>query len=102
MAKVIENRDTHQALPLRSRSAARRDRGLSASLNIKLDHGVGNMAMAMSLVASTRGLALMPAYANNLLPRSVVSRPLKGEAPTFELVIGYHKANTSPILRTFL
>jgi hypothetical protein len=25
------------------------------------------MAMAMSLVASTRGLALMPAYANNLL-----------------------------------
>ena len=71
-------------------------------LNIKLDHGVGNLAMAMSLVASTRGLALMPAYAKNLLPRSVVSRPLKGEAPTFELVIGYHKANTSPILRTFL
>ena len=38
----------------------------------------------------------------NLLPWSVVSRPLKGEAPTFDLVIGYHKANTSPILRTFL
>jgi LysR family hca operon transcriptional activator len=36
----------------------------------------------MSLVASTRGLALMPAYANNLLPWSVVSRPLEGEAPT--------------------
>jgi LysR family hca operon transcriptional activator len=28
---------------------------------------VNNMAMAMSLVASTRGLALMPAYAKNLL-----------------------------------
>jgi LysR family hca operon transcriptional activator len=38
------------------------------------------MAMAMSLVASTRGLALMPAYAKNLLPWSVVSRPLEGEA----------------------
>jgi LysR family hca operon transcriptional activator len=37
-------------------------------LDIKLDHGVDNMAMAMSLVASTRGLALMPAYAKNLLP----------------------------------
>ena len=37
-----------------------------------------------------------------LLPRSVVSRPLKGEVPTIDLVIGYHKANTSPILRTFL
>jgi LysR family hca operon transcriptional activator len=36
-------------------------------LDIKLDHGVDNMAMAMSLVASTRGLALMPAYAKNLL-----------------------------------
>jgi LysR family hca operon transcriptional activator len=60
------------------------------------------MAMAISLVASTRGLALMPAYAKNLLPRSVVSRPLKGAAPTIDLVVGYHKANTSAILRTFL
>ena len=73
-----------------------------SGLDIKLDHGVDNMAMAMSLVASTRGLALMPAYAKNLLPWSVVSRPLEGEAPTFELVIGYNKANASPILRTFL
>jgi LysR family hca operon transcriptional activator len=63
---------------------------------------VDNMAMAMSLVASTRGLALMPAYAKNLLPSSVVSRPLEGEAPTIDLVVGYHKANTSPILRMFL
>src|SRR4029077_6239106 len=31
-----------------------------SGVNIKLDHGVDNMAMAMSLVASTRGLALMP------------------------------------------
>ena len=46
-----------------------------SGLDIKLDHGVDNMAMAMSLVASTRGLALMPAYAKNLLPSSVVSRP---------------------------
>jgi LysR family transcriptional regulator, hca operon transcriptional activator len=73
-----------------------------SGLDIKLDHGVDNMAMAMSLVASTRGLALMPAYAKNLLPWSVVSRPLKGEAPTIDLVIGYDKGNTSPILKTFL
>ena len=31
-----------------------------SGLDIKLDHGVDNMAMAMSLVASTGGLALMP------------------------------------------
>jgi LysR family hca operon transcriptional activator len=36
------------------------------------------------------------------LPWSVVSRPLKGEVPTIDLVIGYHKANASPILKTFL
>src|SRR5580692_341871 len=73
-----------------------------AGLDIELDHGVDNLAMAMSLVASTRGLALMPAYAKNLLPWSVVSRPLEGEAPTIDLAVGYSKTNTSPILRLFL
>jgi LysR family hca operon transcriptional activator len=73
-----------------------------SGLDIKLDHGVDNMAMAMSLVASTRGLALMPAYAKNLLPGSVVSRPLEGQAPTIDLVVGYRKSNTSPILKLFL
>ncbi|MDT5289666.1 MAG: LysR family transcriptional regulator, hca operon transcriptional activator, partial [Mycobacterium sp.] len=53
-------------------------------------------------VASTRGLALMPAYAKDLLPRSVVSRPLAGEAPTIEVAVGYNRANTSPILKLFL
>jgi LysR family transcriptional regulator, hca operon transcriptional activator len=71
-------------------------------LDIKLDHGIDNLAMAVSLVASTRGLALMPAYAKNLLPWSVVSRPLQGEAPTIELAVGYSKANSSPILKVFL
>lgn len=73
-----------------------------SGLDIKLDYGVDNMAMAMSLVASTRGLALMPAYARNLLPWSVVSRPLEDEAPTIDLAVGYSKSNTSPILKLFL
>jgi LysR family hca operon transcriptional activator len=73
-----------------------------SGLDIKPDHGVDNMAMAMSLVASTRGLALMPAYAENLLPESVVSRPLDGEAPTIEIAVGYSNSNTSPILKLFL
>src|SRR4030081_3860323 len=73
-----------------------------SGLDIKLDHGVDNLAMAMSLVASTRGLALRPAYAKNLLPWSVVSRPLEGEAPTIDLAVGYSKANTSPVLKLFL
>ena len=72
-----------------------------AGLDIGLDHGVDNLAMAISLVASTRGLSLMPAYAKNLLPLSVVSRSLEGEAPSIDLVIGYNKANTSPTLTLF-
>ena len=71
-------------------------------LDLKLDHGVDNLTMAISLVASTRGLALMPAYAKNLLPWSVVSRPLEGEAPTIDLAVGYSKANNSAILELFL
>ena len=63
---------------------------------------IDNFPMAISLVASTRGVALLPASAEIFLKWSVISRPLKGEAPTVDLVVGYHKANTSPILRMFL
>jgi LysR family hca operon transcriptional activator len=73
-----------------------------SGVDIKLDHGVDNMAMAMFLVASTRGLALMPAYAKSLLPWSVVSRPLEEEVPTIDVAVGYCKSNTSPILKLFL
>jgi LysR family hca operon transcriptional activator len=72
------------------------------AIEVTPEHGVDNLAMAMSLVASTRGLALLPEYANNLLPWSVVSRPLEGEAPTVDLVIGYSRSNTSPVLQLFL
>jgi LysR family transcriptional regulator, hca operon transcriptional activator len=65
-------------------------------------HKIDNLGMAVSLVASTRGLTLLPAYAKNFLPWSVVSRPLAGDAPTIDLVVGYHKANTSPVLKLFL
>ena len=73
-----------------------------ACLDLPPAHEVDNLAMAMSLVASTRGIALLPAYAKNFLPWSVTSRPLKGEAPTIDLAIGYSPANTSPILKLFL
>jgi LysR family hca operon transcriptional activator len=54
------------------------------------------------MIASTGAVALLPAYPSNLLPWSVTSRPLEGEAPTIELAVGYSKANTSPILKLFL
>jgi LysR family transcriptional regulator, hca operon transcriptional activator len=58
--------------------------------------------MAMSFITSTSGVALLPEYAKNFLPGAVTSRPLRGNAPTIDLVIGYNKANTSPILKLFL
>jgi len=63
---------------------------------------VDNPAMVMSLIASMRGVTLIPAYVQNLMPWSVVSRPLAGDVPTIELVVGYSASNTSPILKLFL
>jgi LysR family hca operon transcriptional activator len=63
---------------------------------------IDNFAMGISLVASTRCFALLPAYAANYLPWSVVSRRLKGGGPTIDVVLGYHRANSSPLLRALL
>jgi len=73
-----------------------------ADVHIEPSQRVDNPAMVMSLVASTRGLALIPAYVENLMPWSVVSRPLAGEKPTIDLVVGYRADNASPILQRFL
>ena len=58
--------------------------------------------MAMSLVTSERGVALLPISIEDYLPPSIVSRRLKGKQPTVDLMVGYHKANASPILKMFL
>lgn len=63
---------------------------------------IDNFAMAISLVGSTRGVALPPASIKDVLPWSVVSRPLSGEQPTIDLMVGYRRDNDSPILRLFL
>ncbi len=65
-------------------------------------HHIDNFAMGISLVASTRGVALLPAYVEPLLPWSVVSRPLSGDPPTIDLAIGYRRDNASTVLKTFL
>ncbi len=57
------------------------------------------LSMAVSLVSSTRGVALLPIYALSLLPWSVVARPLQGVVPTVDLVLAYHKASDAPLVR---
>jgi len=71
-------------------------------LGVKPDHQAENLAMAISLVASTGGISLLPLYSQNLLPNTVVSRPMRGTPPTVDLVIGYNEANTSPLLKFIL
>jgi LysR family hca operon transcriptional activator len=73
-----------------------------SGINITPAHEVDHLAMGMSLIASTGGVGLLPAYAQNFLPRSVTSRPLEGDPPTIELVLGYKKSNKSPILKLLL
>jgi LysR family hca operon transcriptional activator len=76
----------------------------AAQLGIDLtpDHEALNLSMAFSLVASTRGVSLLPLYARNLLPKSVVSRPILGAPPMIDLVLGYNEANQSPLLKFLL
>jgi LysR family transcriptional regulator, hca operon transcriptional activator len=71
-------------------------------LPIKPVHQAENLAMAISLIASTGGISLLPLYAQNLLPKTIVSRPIQGAAPMVDLVIGYNAANSSPLLKFLL
>ncbi len=76
---------------------------LGRGIDLTPSHRVENFATVLSLVASLRGVALMPAYVEALLPWSVVSRPLRGEPPlTIDLAVGCRPDNSSPVLKTFL
>jgi len=73
-----------------------------SGINIRPAHEADHLAMGMSLIASTGGVGLLPAYAQNFLPSSLTSRPLKGDTPTVDLVLGYKKSNQSPVLKLLL
>jgi len=73
-----------------------------SGINITPDHEAEHVVMGVSLIASTGAVGLLPAYAQNFLTRSVTSRPLQGNTPTVELVLGYKKSNESPILKILL
>jgi LysR family transcriptional regulator, hca operon transcriptional activator len=73
-----------------------------AGIDLKPDQEVHNVVHAISMITSTRGIMLLPAYTKRYLPESITTRPVKGEVPTLDLVIAYHKANNSPILKLLL
>jgi LysR family hca operon transcriptional activator len=73
-----------------------------SGINLTPAHQVDHVVMGVSLIASTGGVGLLPAYAENFLVRAVTSRPLEGNTPTVDLVLGYKKSNQSPILKLLL
>jgi LysR family transcriptional regulator, hca operon transcriptional activator len=52
-----------------------------SGINIKTSHTVDNLGGIMSLISSTGGVALLPAYARTFLPREVTTRLLRGFTP---------------------
>ena len=73
-----------------------------SGVDIMPAHEADHLSMGMSLIASARGVGLLPVYAQNFLASPLTSRPLKGDTPTVDLVLGYKKSNKSPILRLLL
>ncbi|MEO6783201.1 MAG: LysR substrate-binding domain-containing protein, partial [Bradyrhizobium sp.] len=71
-------------------------------ITLKAKYEGENISSAMSLVASTGGISLVPLYAQNMLAPNVVARALEGGAPTVDLALGYNQANSSPLLRRLL
>ncbi len=54
------------------------------------------------MITSTRGVVLLPAYTKRYLPESITTRPVQGEVPTLDLMLAYHKANKSAVLKLLL
>jgi len=73
-----------------------------ACITLQPEYDAENLSAAMSLVASTGGVTLFPFYVQNILTRSVVARPLRGEQPMIDLVMGFKKSNTAPLLARLL
>jgi len=71
-------------------------------IKLKQTYDAETLSGGMSLVATTGGFTLLPTYVQNSLIPSVVARPLRGQVPTIDLVMGYNKSNTAPLLKKFL
>lgn len=71
-------------------------------ITLKAKYEGENISSAMSLVASTGGISLVPLYAQNMLAPNVVARALEGGTPTVDLTLGYNQTNSSPLLLRLL
>jgi hypothetical protein len=91
---VVWNRKLQRLGREVDRDHGRIDRGTGTALMAKVEDRLTMLPLPCACIA------LMPLYARNLLPSTVVSRPLAGVAPTIDLSLGYNEANRSPLLKT--
>lgn len=78
------------------------DYAARVGLTLKQISDAETLSGGMSLVVSTGGFTLLPLYVMNALIPDVVVRPLRGEVPTIDLVLGCNKSNMSPLLKRFM
>jgi LysR family hca operon transcriptional activator len=78
------------------------DYAAKSGIALKPEYDAENLSSVLSLVTSTGGVTLLPLYVRLMLPSTVVVRPLQGEPPTIDLVMGYSRSNTSALLKRFV
>ena len=76
--------------------------GAKLGIDLTPDFDVDNLSMAMSLVVSTGGIALMPLYARNLAPPTVTTRLLEGRATDHRPVAGLQRGQHFPAVKSDL
>jgi len=78
------------------------DYAATVGITLKAAYDADTLSGAMSLVASTGGVTLFPLSVQNMLTPNLVARALEGKAPSIDLMLGYNKTNSSPLLKQFL
>jgi len=96
--RTIRNRKRRDLLPCRTEGVIGKGEGRPVSHDQALALGRAETVAYHRL----SGVALLTACAENVLPWSVTSRPLKSEPPTIDLAVGHKRPNSSPTLALFL
>jgi LysR family transcriptional regulator, hca operon transcriptional activator len=92
-------------LPSKAAPAVRRavlDYFARSGIDLKPEYEVHNVVHAISMITSTGAIMMLPAYTKRYLPESITTRPVLGEIPSLELILAYHKANNSRVLKLLI
>jgi len=73
-----------------------------AGIDLKPEYEVHNVRPCHINDHIDARVMMLPAYTKRYLPDSITTRPARGEVPTLDLILAYHKANKSPILKLLL